>query len=50
MINVLTLSTPLGDTNMPLPIIDPTMTVTPFRRVILGFSSIVSSAVVGFST
>ena len=44
-----TISTPLGDTKMPLPMIDPTMTVTPFRRVILGLSSIVSFGATVFS-
>ena len=38
-----TIKTPLGDTNIPLPMMDPTMTVTPFNRVILAFSSIFSS-------
>ena len=33
--------TPPGDMKIPLPIIDPTMTVTPLSRDILAFSSIV---------
>ena len=35
----LTASTPLGDTKMPLPMMEPTMTVQPFIKVIFGFSS-----------
>jgi hypothetical protein len=41
----LTSSTPLGDTKMPLPMMDPTMTVTPLSSVIFGFSSTTSSPV-----
>ena len=40
---ILTIRTPLGDTNIPLPMIDPTMTVTPFNKVILAFNSTLSS-------
>jgi len=36
-------NTPVGDMNMPDTIMLPTMTVTPFKRLILGFSSIPSS-------
>ena len=35
--------TPLGETKIPLPMMEPTMTVTPLRRVILAFSSTFSS-------
>lgn len=37
-------NTPVGDMNMPDPMMLPTMTVTPFKRLILGFSSIPSSS------
>lgn len=37
-------STPVGDTNIPEPIILPTMTVTPLRSVILGLRVISSSS------
>lgn len=36
-------NTPVGEMNMPDPMMLPTMTVTPFKRLILGFSSIPSS-------
>lgn len=36
-------STPVGDTNIPDPIMLPTMTVTPFNKLILGFSCTPSS-------
>ena len=36
--------TPPGEMKIPLPIIDPTMTVIPFSRDILAFSSIVLSS------
>ena len=35
----LTLRTPLGETKIPLPMIDPTITVHPFNKVIVFFSS-----------
>ena len=38
---VLTMRTPPGDMKIPLPIIDPTMTVTPLSRDIFAFNSIV---------
>ena len=43
-IKVLTIRTPPGEMKIPLPMIEPTMTVTPLRRLILGFSSIVESS------
>ena len=39
--------TPPGDMKIPLPIIDPTMTVIPFSRDILAFNSIVLSFLTG---
>lgn len=36
-------NTPVGEMNIPDPMILPTMTVTPFKRLILGFSWIPSS-------
>lgn len=36
--------TPFGLTNIPDPIILPTMTVTPFNKLILGFKQITSEA------
>ena len=40
----LTMRTPPGEMKMPLPIIEPTITVTPFNKLIFGFSSIVESS------
>jgi len=36
--------TPPGEMKIPLPMMEPTMTVTPLRRLILGLSSIVESS------
>ena len=50
LIKMFTISTPPGEMKIPLPIIEPTITVTPFSKLIFGFNSIVESSVLSLTS